>query len=102
MDIPCSQISLIMSVGHKERGQVTNLMFYMKHLVNLMEDDDMKKCLMKIILELEFNGRSFKVVHFSKEITTSSGLIAFEEDGQWYEYDSNNVVSMTIVPDTTF
>lgn len=63
-----------------------------------MEDDDMKKCLMKLILELEFNGRSFKVIHFSKEITTSPGLIAFEEDGQWYEYDSNNVVSMKIYP----
>ena len=67
-----------------------------------MEDGNMKKCLMKIILGLEFNGRSFKVVHFSKEITTSSGLIAFEEDGQWYEYDSNNVVSMTIVPNPVF
>ena len=77
-------------------------MSHVKHLVNLMEDDNMKKCLMKITLDLKFNGRVFKVIHFSKEITTSSGLIAFEEDGQLYEYDSDNVVSMTIAPHPIF
>lgn len=81
---------------------VNNPSSIVKTFSQLNGGHDMEKCLMKIILELEFNGRSFKVIHFSKELTTSLGLIAFEEDGKWYVYDSDNVVSMTIVPNPIF